>query len=352
MMRTHELLSASSALLGVLLSASGFAQEASPIGRIHVGDAQIAGALEVSGGEAVLHGGATITARDRTAELRLDRGGEVQVCSTSVLHLTLGPRPAGAPAPLLMGLDRGAMQVHTAVSTRDALITPDLRFAITRAGLLNLGVRVVPNGDTCVDNSGKGAPVLQVTEQIGGGTYEVLPGQHVLFERGSVREVVDQESSSCGCPPATPPALIAGSGGGGATLGGSTPQIAATQHPFPAAESVGLAPGGPPAVPQAPAGEVHAQVGATLAYGEAGTDDGNGMTAAAPATGATPARPVTTAAPPAEARPATPAAPTSPSPERRPNPTPAPPAPNSAQPARRDGVFGSLGHFFRRLFGR
>lgn len=260
-----------------LLCGMAQAQEAATIGRVRVEDAQVAGTLEVSGGEAMLRGSATVTARGRTAELRLERGGEVQVCQTSVLHVTMGPQQPGAPAPLLLALDRGAMQVHTAATVKDALLTPDLRFSVTRAGLLNLGIRVVRNGDTCVENNGADAPTLAVEEQLTGSSYELRPGQHVLFERGSVREVVDHETSPCGCPPVTPPQELAGTGGGGTVLGGPSP---VAEHPFPAAESEGLAPAGD--APQAPAGQVHTQVGATLAYGEVGTDSGGGMSPAAP----------------------------------------------------------------------
>ena len=221
--------------VGLLCGVAQAQETAATIGRVRVEDAQIAGTLEVSGGEATLRGSATVTARDRTAELRLERGGEVQVCQTSVVHVTMGPRQGDAPAPLLLGLDRGAMQVHTAVTTKDAMLTPDLRFSVTRAGLLNLGIRVVRNGDTCVENSGAGAPVLAVEEQLSGASYELRPGQHVLFERGSVHEVVDHETSPCGCPPVTlPPQPLAGTGGGGTVLGGEAPQkAAAAEHPFP-----------------------------------------------------------------------------------------------------------------------
>ena len=338
--------------------AAAVAQEASPIGRVRVNDAQIAGALEVSGGEAVLHGAATVTARDRTAELRLERGGEVQVCQTSVLHVTMGPVRAGAPAPLLLGLDRGAMQVHTAVTSTDALITPDLRFTVERAGLLNLGIRVVPNGDTCVDNSGAGAPVLNVGEQLGGASYQLRPGQHVLFERGGVREVVDHETSPCGCPPVMPPELLAGTGGGGAVPGGGRP--AGVEHPFPAAESEGLTAGAGAAgtVPQAPTGQVHAQVGATLAYGEAGADDGTGMkTAEATGSGTS-----TGAVIPGASGSAPRAGSVTGAGGRGPgtvgsdasgtaNPTAPVPTPPTIRADDRGGVLRRLGRFFRNIFG-
>lgn len=332
--------------VGLLLCAVARAQEMSPIGRVRVEDAQVTGMLEVSGGEAVLRGAATVTARDHTAELRLERGGEVQVCQTSVVHATAGPLKPGAPAPLLLALDRGAMQVHTAATLKDALLTPDLRFSVTRAGLLNLGIRVVPNGDTCVENGGEGAPTLAVEEQLSGANYELRPGQHVLFERGSVREVVDHETSPCGCPPVTPSQQLAGTGGGGTVLGGGAPaaKTAEAEHPFPAAASQGLAPSGE--VPQAPTGQVHAQVGATLAYGDQGTDSGGGMTPppagvtapAVAANGLSGASSPAPAVPTASANTAPPVA----------APAPAPAAPKAEEPV---GMFRRIGRFFKRLLG-
>ena len=79
-------------------------------------------------------------------------------------------------------------------------MTPDLRFTVRNAGPLDLRLRIARNGDTCVDNRGPGAPTLAVSDPFGEAMYEVGPGQHVLFEHGSLREVVDHESSPCGCP--------------------------------------------------------------------------------------------------------------------------------------------------------
>jgi hypothetical protein len=93
-------------------------------------------------------------------------------------------------------------------------------------------------------------------------TYEVKPGQHVMFEHADLHEVVDNESSPCGCPATTP---IEVAGGGEFGLGG-----AKDTHPFPAAVSEGLAP--PPPVPQAPPGVVHAQVSTTLNYSGDGAE--------------------------------------------------------------------------------
>src|ERR1700730_4309942 len=78
------------------------------IGTVGVQDATVAGALEVSNGRAILIGNTTVTARDRVAEVALNRGGTVRVCATSGLHVTAGKSADGAvPIPLMLALDRG-----------------------------------------------------------------------------------------------------------------------------------------------------------------------------------------------------------------------------------------------------
>jgi hypothetical protein len=235
-----------------------------PIGTVGVQDATVAGALEVSNGRAVLVGSTTVTARDRVAVVDLNRGGTVRVCATSGLHLTAGKSADGVAAPLMLALDRGAVEVQMAATTHDMVTTPDLRFTMRGDGPLDLQLRVTRNGDTCVENRGAKAPVLNVVDQFGEATYELRAGQHVLFEHGSLKEVVDHESSSCGCPPeqtmSVADALVNSSATGGAA--GEKP--AAEQHPFPAAVSAGLAPA---AVPQAQTGAVHTQVSAALSSG-------------------------------------------------------------------------------------
>jgi hypothetical protein len=161
----------------------------------------------------------------------------------------------------MLALDRGAVEVQMTATTRDVVTTPDLRFTMGSDGPLDLQLRVTRNGDTCVENRGAKAPVLNVADQFGEATYELKAGQHVLFEHGSLKEVVDHESSACGCPPA-PTMSVAD-----ALIGPAAPDVsaaeksAAEQHPFPAAVSAGLA---PVTVPQTSAGTVHTQVAAAL----------------------------------------------------------------------------------------
>ena len=253
--------------LSFLLAGPLMAQTQQPIGTVGMQDATVAGALEVSNGRAVLVGNTTVTARDHVAEIALNRGGTVRVCATSGLHVTAG-KSADGTVPLMLALDRGAIEVQIAATTHDVVTTPDLRFTVRGDGPLDLQLRVTRNGDTCVENRGMRAPVLNVVDQFGEGTYELRAGQHVLFEHGSLKEVVDHERSSCGCPPEQPTMSVADAlvNAGAPGDDAAKEKTAAEQHPFPAAVSAGLAPTG--AMPQAPAGAPHTQVAATLSSSE------------------------------------------------------------------------------------
>lgn len=271
------------------------------IGTVAVQDATIAGPMELSNGRAVLVGNTTLTAKDHTAEISLARGGTVRVCATSGLHVAASQGAAAAP-PLMLALDRGAVEVKMAATTTDTVITPDLRFTLRTNGPLDLRLSVTRNGDTCVENHGGKAPILNVADQFGEATYQLQPGQHVLFEHGSLKEVVDNESSPCGCPPEPTVSIADAAISASSPSGGSS----ADPHPFPQAVSQGLAP--TPPAPQAPAGEVHTQVASSLSYS---ASDAAKIPAPTPAAAQ----------------------------------TPAPSMPPS------NNVFHKVGHFFKRIFG-
>ena len=283
---------------------------AKPIGTVSPADASVstaagAPALQLAGGRDVLVGSATVTAKDHTAPIALQRGGQVLACIGTSVHLAESPDES-----LLLGLDRGAMEVKTDAKAGDVVVTPDLRFTMSGAAPLDLQMRVTSAGDTCVDNRGHRAPTLMISDAFGEATYQLKPGQHVTFEHGSLREVVDKENVPCGCPPddLKRGSLADAAVGGGASGTPMTPaEKSAAEHPFPAAVSDGLVPPSP-APPQAP-NVTHVQVAATLGY------DADA-----------PAQPV---APPAPAAP-----------------------PTAVTKQRTDGPFGAIGRFFKRLFAR
>jgi hypothetical protein len=310
------------------------------IGYVSTRDADVGGATDVVDGNAVLAGSVSVTAKDHTAPIRLGRGGTVNVCQTSVLHLTES-RAVEVAAPLLFSLYHGAIEIEMSGTASDAIMTPDLRFTVRSGGPLDLRLRVARNGDTCVENRGPEAPTLAVSDPFGESMYELHAGQHVLFEHGSLHEVVDHESSPCGCPDArgmsVAEALLAP---GGAN---SRSKAAEAMHPFPAAVSEGLAPAAE--VPQAPPGEVHAQVSDTLSYNaadasapSAGSASGQGgvpsSTAEAAGTSAGASTGAAQAHPPAQAHTSVQSAES--------KPAHAPPA---------QDLVHVIGRFFHKLFG-
>ncbi|WP_263374179.1 hypothetical protein [Granulicella aggregans] len=316
-----------------------------PIGSVATVDAVVAGTTATDNQRSVLLGNVTVTAKDHPAYVELFRGGSVKVCSTSGVHLTagnpvvsappkqeIGPagsadsKPATADAtaasvaptrfPLMVSLDRGAAELHTSVLMSDVMMTPDLRVSFSEDGPLDLRVRVANNGDTCIENrvAGMGQhPTLEIGSLFGNDNYRVLPGQHVLFEHGNLHEVVDNESSPCGCP--DQPVKTIEAAPDLSLLPGTktpTPPQPAAQYPFPAAVSQGLAP--PPPPPQAEPGVVHTQVATTLVY-----------------------------------KADNPTPPPVPADE---NPKEAAKVDTKPKPAQRStGFFGGIGRFFKRVFG-
>lgn len=235
-------------LLWLLVALVGVGRGQQALGTVAAADATLSdgarGVVAVSGGRAALVAGSGLVAKERTAEVALVRGGVVRVCQTSGLHV------AGSNAALLLALDRGAMEIHMRAAAEDVVMTPDLRFTLLSAGELDLRIRVTRNGDTCVENRGRKAPALRLEDAFGAASYEVKAGQHVLFEHGNLREVVDRETTPCGCPPDE-------------VSRGSIAE-AALAHPFPEAVSEGLA--APPAPPAEAGGQTHVQVTTALTF--------------------------------------------------------------------------------------
>ena len=267
----------------------------SNIGTVPTAGAQVQGSVSVANGRAILQNSATVSAGGTVSEVSLSRGGSVRVCAGSIAALSRA-NSTGTGTPLLIALQRGAIEVQTNALRTDAVLTPDLRLEFSGSAPLDLRLRVNPAGDTCVENLGKNAPMLHVTEQFSGAGYLVKAGQRVLFEHGSVREVVDRQHYGCGCPRPN------------------------AKDDFPEAVSAGMA---APSVPAVPAGETHVQVSTAMNY-----DGSTGTASGPPNPGGT--VPTTTGTTTMPRKPAVPATGTSQNP---------------------GGPFSSIERFFRRLFG-
>jgi hypothetical protein len=362
-------------LAGSILATSAFAQQ-QPIAYVPVEGVSVSGSLAVANGKASIGNDGTIRAGDSTAHVQLARGGELRLCASTTVHLSRDSSLNATDSALMIALDRGAIEAsYKPGKYSDVLLTPDLRILVSGPGQADLKVRTNQKGDTCIDNHGPNAPYVTVTSQFEGGLYRVQPNQRVMFEHGSLNQVVDNEPEPCGCPAATPSVSVANAAPGilpntdtaaptaapaaaptAAPTAGPTASPAKPAQPtggrsstpadtaFPLAESEGLKPPPPPPTqPVVPVGTPHAEVQVPITYDAKATPNPTAPGAAGPPPPET--SPADAAPPPAE------------------NPTPAPAAPKpqdqsaAQQPAKQKsggggGLFHSIGRFFAHLFGR
>jgi hypothetical protein len=284
-----------------------------PIAIVPVEGVELTGALDVAQGKAMISNSGSVTAGDHPATITLPHRGNLRICATTKVNLTAdssvdagssdaqATSPASRAAPgLMMALGRGALEANFATGPNsDVILTPDFRILISGPGTAQVQVRLGLKGDTCVDNRGPNAPYVTVSSIFEGGAYRVQPEQRVMFQHGSLREVVDNEKESCGCPVEQPKTLLG--------------------NEFPLAQSEGLAPLSTAPPNAAPQGVQAAQ--ATVQLGYDGTHPSEA--AAAPA-------PTATVKLPAAEEPLA-AAPTD-------------------RPVKR-GFFHHFAHFFKKLFG-
>jgi hypothetical protein len=207
--------------------------------------AKVTGALEVSQNKAIIVASGAIASGSETTQVILPHRGVLRVCASTTVKLAADTSvPAGEIPGLMMAMDHGAIEASFATGRNsDILLTPDFRILIGGPGAADVKVRLGQHGDTCVDNAGVNAPYVLVSSVFEGGAYRVQPGQRVMFERGSLHDVVDNEKEPCGCPPSV-------------TKG----------NEFPLAQSEGLAPLPKPAPGEVNAGGAPAQPVAPLVY--------------------------------------------------------------------------------------
>jgi hypothetical protein len=184
--------------------------------------ASVTGALEVSAGKAIIAASGSVTSSGQTTEVILPHRGILRVCASTTVKLAADSSvPAGETPGLMMAFDHGAVEASFATGRNsDILLTPEFRILIGGPGAADVKVRLGQHGDTCVDNAGGNAPYVLVTSVFEGGDYRVQSGQRVMFQHGSIHEVVDNEKEPCGCPPPLHPGT----------------------NEFPLAQSAGLAP--------------------------------------------------------------------------------------------------------------
>lgn len=256
------------------------------------GAATVSGALQVTGGKALIAASGAITAgHAANTDVALPQRGSLRVCAATTVKLAADASvPSGEQPGLMIAFEHGAIEASFSAGTNaDTVLTPDFRILIGGPGAAHVKIRLADHGDTCVDNPGGNAPYVLVTSVFDGSLYRVQPGQRVMFQHGSVQEVVDQEREPCGCPP-----------------------IQVQGNDFPLAQSAGLAP-----LPEP--GPVVENGKPALAAPPLVHNAGDATPSTGPAAASSAAQP--TAAPPQPA------------------------------PQKKRGFLSSVGRFFRRIFG-
>src|SRR5207244_6555790 len=163
---------------------------------------------EGSGGTLVEAGsrvasGASISAKEETAVLRLTRGGEVKVCPGTTVSVTTSQEGKD----LLLGMSTGAMETHYRLQeSSDSVLTPDFRIVLPGPGEFDFAISADAHGNTCVSSMPGSTASVVVAELIGSGIYEVKAGEQVVFRQGKL-ESLETPVAACGCPAPRQPVL-------------------------------------------------------------------------------------------------------------------------------------------------
>ncbi len=188
------------ALLLVVLFAPVPSHAQDALAEVFASDATVRGSVVLAGSGTKVLSGSSISAGAHAAVVRLNRGGEVRVCPGNSVTLA-----SATGRDMLWGVGTGAIEVHYGLaSSADTLMTPDFRILLAGPGTFHFALSSDNRGNTCVRTlPGNSASVI-VQELAGGGSYQVRPGDQVLFRNGTTSEVDSTTPLSCGCP-APPP---------------------------------------------------------------------------------------------------------------------------------------------------
>ena len=170
------------------------------LGELFATDARVKGAVVLAGSGTSVLSGSSIAAGAQTATLKLERGGNLLVCSGT--NLSVNASQNGRE--LLFSLNSGNLEMNYPLgAAADTLLTPDLRLLLPGPGTVHIAVKVTPQGDTCVQSLPWNVASIVISETMGDATYQVKPDEAVFFKGGHLSEAAATKQN-CGCPISQP----------------------------------------------------------------------------------------------------------------------------------------------------
>ncbi len=193
------------AALGAVCGLTLQAQTPKPIGEVFASDASVQGAVLLTGSGTSVLSGSSVVSGTGVARLRLTRGGEVRICPRTSVSVASAPNGRD----LMLGMSSGALEAHYALpASADTIVTPDFRVLLTGPGNFHFVIGADAVGNTCIRTLQYNTVSLIVSELMGEGTYQVKPGEEVLFRQGKIADHV-ADAGACGCPAPALPVLRA-----------------------------------------------------------------------------------------------------------------------------------------------
>ena len=183
--------------LAAVLLAPALAQDRlqAPIGEIFASDASVHGAVRLAGSGMQVMSGSSVAAGQATALLHLARGGNIRICPRTSLSLSSSP----SGRDLMFGMSTGAVEAeYTLSASADAVLTPDFRILLAGPGAFHVAIGADVRGNTCVRSLDNNTASVIISELMGDGTYQVKPGEQVVFHNGKLADA-DHDVSGCGC---------------------------------------------------------------------------------------------------------------------------------------------------------